>query len=39
LRFNGDSSWVTGRVLYVDGGFMAAGMPMVEGLEQASGVD
>lgn len=26
------ASWVTGQVLYVDGGFLAAGLPVLEGL-------
>jgi NAD(P)-dependent dehydrogenase (short-subunit alcohol dehydrogenase family) len=30
------ASWVTGQVLYVDGGFMATGLPVLEGLERAT---
>lgn len=30
-----DARWVTGQVLYVDGGFMASGLPYLEGLERS----
>lgn len=30
--FIGDASWVTGQALYVDGGFLAAGLPVLEGM-------
>ena len=29
-----DARWLTGQVIYVDGGFMAAGLPYLEGLER-----
>jgi 3-oxoacyl-[acyl-carrier protein] reductase len=32
------ASWVTGQVLYVDGGFMAAGLPMLDGLAASTSV-
>jgi glucose 1-dehydrogenase len=31
--FAGTARWVTGQVLYVDGGFMATGLPLLQGLE------
>jgi NAD(P)-dependent dehydrogenase (short-subunit alcohol dehydrogenase family) len=34
--FAGPATWVTGQVLYVDGGFMAAGLPYLEGLARPS---
>jgi NAD(P)-dependent dehydrogenase (short-subunit alcohol dehydrogenase family) len=30
----GDARWLTGQVIYVDGGFMAAGLPYLQGLER-----
>jgi NAD(P)-dependent dehydrogenase (short-subunit alcohol dehydrogenase family) len=30
------ASWVTGQVLYVDGGFMATGLPVLEGMQEAA---
>jgi NAD(P)-dependent dehydrogenase (short-subunit alcohol dehydrogenase family) len=30
----GDARWLTGQVIYVDGGFMAAGLPYLDGLER-----
>lgn len=30
------ASWVTGQVLYVDGGFMATGLPVLEGLDRTT---
>ena len=35
--FAGTATWVTGQVLYVDGGFMATGLPMLEGLAATAG--
>jgi NAD(P)-dependent dehydrogenase (short-subunit alcohol dehydrogenase family) len=32
--FAGAASWVTGQVLYVDGGFIATGLPVLEGLDK-----
>jgi 3-oxoacyl-[acyl-carrier protein] reductase len=29
-----DARWLTGQVIYVDGGFMAAGLPYLDGLER-----
>ncbi|MGZ4172367.1 MAG: SDR family oxidoreductase, partial [Solirubrobacteraceae bacterium] len=29
-----EARWLTGQVIYVDGGFMAAGLPYLEGLER-----
>jgi NAD(P)-dependent dehydrogenase (short-subunit alcohol dehydrogenase family) len=29
-----DARWLTGQVIYVDGGFMAAGLPYLQGLER-----
>jgi len=29
-----DARWLTGQVIYVDGGFMAAGLPYLEGLQR-----
>ena len=31
-----DARWLTGQVIYVDGGFMAAGLPYLDGLERPS---
>jgi NAD(P)-dependent dehydrogenase (short-subunit alcohol dehydrogenase family) len=30
----GSASWLTGQAIYVDGGFLAAGLPYLEGLER-----
>jgi NAD(P)-dependent dehydrogenase (short-subunit alcohol dehydrogenase family) len=30
----GDARWLTGQAIYVDGGFMASGLPYLEGLER-----
>jgi NAD(P)-dependent dehydrogenase (short-subunit alcohol dehydrogenase family) len=32
------ASWMTGQVLYVDGGFLAAGLPWLEGLSEGGSV-
>jgi 3-oxoacyl-[acyl-carrier protein] reductase len=32
--FLSDASWVTGQALYVDGGFLAAGLPVLPGLDR-----
>jgi NAD(P)-dependent dehydrogenase (short-subunit alcohol dehydrogenase family) len=29
-----DARWLTGQVIYVEGGFMAAGLPYLDGLER-----
>jgi 3-oxoacyl-[acyl-carrier protein] reductase len=31
-----DARWLTGQVIYVDGGFMAAGLPYLDGLQRPS---
>jgi NAD(P)-dependent dehydrogenase (short-subunit alcohol dehydrogenase family) len=33
------ASWITGQVLYVDGGFLAAGLPWLEGIAQGGPVN
>jgi pteridine reductase len=30
----GGATWMTGQVVYVDGGFLATGLPYLEGLER-----
>ena len=29
-----DARWLTGQVIYVDGGFMASGLPYLDGLDR-----